>query len=128
LSAGGFSEIFVDQVDENIVAITRHNPKSHESILLIANTCFDQSKFKWSPQCRPLFIADEIAEILFELKTVEEEPKENGLEEHYITGLPNFRVECYQNVPLNKSDAIEIVDGHQIQFKLFVSGSVVALK
>jgi hypothetical protein len=45
-----------------------------------------------------------------------------------ITGLPNFHVECYENVPLDKSDAIEIEGGQQIRFKLFLSGSVVVLK
>ena len=44
-----------------------------------------------------------------------------------IKGLPNFTVECYENVPLEKSDAIQIVQ-NSIHFKLFLSGSVIALK
>lgn len=129
--ASGFSEIFVDQVNENIVAVTRHNPKTHESILLISHTCFSIDKFRWRPECRPLFIDDDISAILFELKTVEEPNQTiNGpvtLNTDYITGLPNFRVECYENVQFDKSDAIQIKNGF-IHFKLFVSGSVVAIK
>lgn len=61
-------------MNEDIVAITRHNPSTHESVLLIAHTCF--STFKWTPNCRPIQIADDIVAILFELKTVELPTKE----------------------------------------------------
>lgn len=127
-----FWKIFVDQVNEDIVAVTRHNPSTHESVLLIANTCFSISTFKWTPNCRPIQIADEIIAILFELKTVEVTPTEKQIDEttnadEIITGLPNFQVECYENVKLDASDAIEIRNG-TIHFKLFLSGSVIALK
>jgi glycogen debranching enzyme len=140
LWADGFTEIFVDQVNADIVAVTRHNPTTHESVLLIAHTCF--SEFKWTPKCRPIPIDDQISSIIFELKTVEtpSTPATNGHiqndinDNNFITGLPNFHVECYENVPLNKSDAIQITHAASdsektlINFKLFLSGSVVALK
>ncbi|KAI1711883.1 glycogen debranching enzyme, glucanotransferase domain-containing protein [Ditylenchus destructor] len=143
LSANGFSEIFVDQVNEDIVAITRHNPRTHESVLLISHCCFSQ--FKWTPDCKSIHIADDIASILFEVKTVES-PMENGVleavesnqpngEEHVqknvherIHGLSNFTVEIYENVPLNKSLAVDIDQHGSIHFKLFTSGSVIAFK
>ncbi|KAL3124734.1 hypothetical protein niasHT_001571 [Heterodera trifolii] len=131
LSTAGFTEIFVDQVNSDVVAVTRHNPTTHESVLLIAHTCF--SSFKWIPNCRPIKVADEISEILFEIKTVETPQKEkeqsNGISNDHgiVCGLPNFHVECFESVQLGNSNAIEIVDG-AIHFKLFTSGSAVALK
>lgn len=124
-------QIFVDQVNADVVAVTRHNPSSHQSVLLIAHTCF--GTFKWTPDnCRPISVADNIDAILFELKTVEdekagEEEEDERMKSEIITGLPSFFVECYENVPLDGSDAIEIRDG-AVHFKLFPSGSVVALK
>jgi len=131
LAANGYSEIFVDQVNEDIVAITRHNPLTHESVLLISHCCF--SKFKWTPDCRSVDVADDIAEILFEVKTVESDAANginhavNNVADERISGLPNFSVEIYKNVPLDKSSAVEI-SGGSIHFKLFLSGSVISFK
>lgn len=89
--------------------------------------------------------SDDIASILFEVKTVET-PMENGVLESVqsnqtngedfvqknvrerIHGLSNFYVEIYENVPLNKSLAVEIDNNNNIHFKLFTSGSVIAFK
>ncbi|CAK5018372.1 unnamed protein product [Meloidogyne enterolobii] len=66
----GYTQTFVDQINEDITAITRHNPTNNESILLIANTCF--STFKWTPtNYKAILIDGKIEKILFELKTVE---------------------------------------------------------
>ncbi|KAL7074694.1 hypothetical protein ACQ4LE_006062 [Meloidogyne hapla] len=140
----GYTQTFVDQINEDITAITRHNPTNNHSILLIANTCF--STFKWTPSnYKPIFVDGKIEKILFELKTVEkgenkdilsknDENKENSPLNNLLTGLTNFTVECYENVQIDASDAIEIINNENnngkqyIKFKLFTSGSVIVLK
>lgn len=72
LCAKGFSEIFVDQYNEDVVAVTRHNPFNHESVLVISHCAF--GTFKWHPighEYKGIPIADDLVEILFEVKTVE---------------------------------------------------------
>lgn len=73
LCALGYTELFVDQYNPDVVAITRHNPVTRESVLLISHTCF--GTFKWVPdhaEHKGIPVEDDITEILFEIKTVED--------------------------------------------------------
>jgi glycogen debranching enzyme len=129
LCANGFTELFVDQINVDTVAVTRHNPLTHESVLVISHTCF--SGFNWNPAAKEIHIADNISEILFEVKTIER-PKDSlggsgdpGKE--YLTGDTRYSVEIYENVPFEKSGAVKI-QNNTISFNLFPSGSVIAFK
>ncbi|CAD5217959.1 unnamed protein product [Bursaphelenchus xylophilus] len=130
LCALGYSEVFVDQYNVDVVAITRHNPVTRESVLLIAHCCF--GPFKWIPDGadhKGIPVADDITEILFELKTVEDggKTKEAPDAEKVLSGVQNIKVEVYEHVPIDKSLAVQVENG-VIKFRNFPSGSVVAFK
>lgn len=40
LGKRGFDQVYVDQVDNDIVCITRHHGKTHETVVLMSYTCF----------------------------------------------------------------------------------------
>ena len=40
MSNEGFSELFVDQMSEDVVAVTRHCPSDHRSVVTVVSTAF----------------------------------------------------------------------------------------
>ncbi|XP_015794828.1 glycogen debranching enzyme-like [Tetranychus urticae] len=128
LSVEGYSEIFVDQVNYDVVAITRHNPVNHKSIILVARTSFSKPDKPWDTgYIQPLQVAGYFNKILFEAKL------EGGHEEfhknsHYLNGLKNMKADIKQNIRLAESAMVKIEsnDGsNTVHFNQFPPGSVV---
>ncbi|TMW40258.1 hypothetical protein DOY81_014661, partial [Sarcophaga bullata] len=66
LAEEGFSQVFVDQMNPDIVAITRHNPTTHQSVILIAHTVFGYPHPHAGPTfVRPLRFGGLSEEIIF---------------------------------------------------------------
>lgn len=67
LAEQGFNQVFVDQMHPDIVAVTRHNPVSHQSVILVAHTSFSHPHEKAGPTgVRPLIFEGSLDEIILE--------------------------------------------------------------
>lgn len=67
LADEGFSQVYVDQMSRDIVAITRHSPTTHESVILVAHTAFGYPDPSAGPTgVRPLRFEGALEEIILE--------------------------------------------------------------
>lgn len=61
-------QVFVDQVTEHVVTVTRHNPVSHQSVVLVAYTSFKPPAQIKEGHIRPLKVQGHLEEIIFEMQ------------------------------------------------------------
>jgi glycogen debranching enzyme len=130
LSQEGFSEIFVDQVDSNVVAVTRHNPENQQTVVLAARTCFQPQDPLITGFIRNIEIAGTIREILLEGRMMGKMTDAFVRHPDVINGVPasDFRADIRLNVPPEKSSLVTVVAGdiNQIRFDKFTPSSVIA--
>ncbi|XP_016521077.1 glycogen debranching enzyme isoform X2 [Poecilia formosa] len=138
LAAQGFSQVYVDQVDADIVAVTRHCPSTHQSVVTVSRTAFKNPKtHQYSNNVPPMFIPGKIEEIILEARTVEREAGSYKKDEKYINGMPEYTVEIKEHVPMEESAVVkhagvtskgrsEFVQ--EIQFQKLTPGSIIAFR
>lgn len=136
----GFSQVYVDQINPNVVAVTRHSPKSHQTIVLIAHNCFD----KPSPDAgitgvRPLAFEGNLDEIILEAnishKTGPQFQQPIGFEKdaNYINGLTEYAISTKEHIPLGESEIFSKTPSQSptntvLHFENLKPGSVVAIR
>ena len=71
LASTGYSQVYVDQMTPDVVAVTRHNPETHQSVVLVAHTAFrppnDQTQQGF---IRPLVLDGQVEEVVLESSIV----------------------------------------------------------
>lgn len=128
LALQGYSELFVDQVDQNVLAITRHNPVTHKSVVLIARTSFWKESSLITGFIRSIPIAGRINQILLEGKMV---GNADGFvrDPEVINGIPDFVSDVRTNFSVEKSAFISITKSagiNHLKFDKFTPSSVIA--
>lgn len=136
----GFSELFVDQMNPDIVGITRQNPITHESFILVAHTAFGYPHINaGATYVRPLKFEGKLEEIYFELefhnRKTETFAPPNGFVKNssFINGLDDFELVVRKNIQprdsniFNKTPTI-LGDSTQLDFVNLKPGSVVVVR
>uniref|UniRef100_A0A1B0DM07 Glycogen debranching enzyme n=1 Tax=Phlebotomus papatasi TaxID=29031 RepID=A0A1B0DM07_PHLPP len=140
LAEKGFSEVFVDQMDYNIVAVTRSCPATRESVILVAHTSFSYpDPYSGPTNVRPLRFEGHLEEIILEAGLAHQSSKPYDRpylyekDKKYINGLTEYRLKIMEHIPLSKSSIFSqnmVKDGNvtQLDFKNLTPGSVVAVR
>ncbi|KAM5160944.1 LOW QUALITY PROTEIN: glycogen debranching enzyme-like [Callospermophilus lateralis] len=107
LGAKGFIQAR-DQVDEDIVAVTRHSPSIHQSVVAVSRTAFRNPKTSfYSKEVPQMCIPCKIEEVVLEARTIERNTKPYKKDENSINGLPNITVEIREHIQLNESKIVK---------------------
>ncbi|XP_056155875.1 glycogen debranching enzyme-like isoform X1 [Lampris incognitus] len=138
LAAKGFSQVYVDQVDEDVVAVTRHCPSSHQSVVAVSHTAFkDPKTHHYREDVPPMVIPGEIEEVVLEARTVERAGGSYVKDEKSISGLPNYTVEIREHIQLEDSEVVKQADitsrgssefVQEIVFEKLTPGSVIVFR
>ncbi|CAJ0919676.1 unnamed protein product, partial [Mesorhabditis belari] len=123
LALEGYTQVFVDQMNTDVVGITRHNPETHQTVVLVAHTAFKGPNgspgLKWIP------LGGSLQEVLFEMtfeKVAEDsEPESNTA----LIGITNFSVNVKENLLVDEASTCCLHDKF-LELKNFSSGTILA--
>nr|KAG5710257.1 hypothetical protein BaRGS_008973 [Batillaria attramentaria] len=109
MAIGGFKEVYVDQLDPDVVSVTRHNPQTHESVVLVARTAFTPP---WDPNdqrfFRPIFVQGYVEQVLFE-GSIRRCQCQYFYDESVVNGLPSFTLETTEQIAIEQNSAKEAI-------------------
>ncbi|XP_028666965.1 glycogen debranching enzyme isoform X1 [Erpetoichthys calabaricus] len=138
LAVRGFIQVYVDQVDEDIVAVTRHCPSTHQSVVAVSRTAFRNPKTSFfSDSVPPMCIPGKIEEVVLEARTIEREVGLYVKDEKSINGLPDYTVEITEHIQLKDSKIVKQAEVtskgrhefvQEIEFRKLTPGSTIAFR
>ncbi|KAM9238355.1 glycogen debranching enzyme isoform 3-T3 [Leptosomus discolor] len=138
LGAKGFNQVYVDQVDEDIVAVTRHCPNTHQSVVAVSRTAFRDPKTSfYSKEVPEMCIPGKIEEVVLEARTIERNVGPYKKDARFINGLPNFTMELREHIQIKDSKIIKqagtAIKGpnefvQEIEFEKLTPGSVIVFR
>lgn len=132
----------MDQKTEEIVAVKRHSPSTHESVILIAHTAFKapdaiptqekpNTHYKRVPR---LTIAGYVNEVILEARLVQCTPNTPFQKHPSVTnGLESHVLEMQAHIPLSQSRMCHLGPSgswcsQDVEFDDFCPGSIIAFR
>ena len=135
LAKQGFNQVFVDQRSPHVVAVTRHNPETHQSYILVAHTSFTDLLESTAP---PFTVEGCVVEIAIESKPKQQRKSTADFlktfvkDNQYINGVDDYYLTISTDLLPEKSSSCEITpicdcQKHVVVFTDFPPGSILVL-
>jgi len=133
LGKGGFEQVYVDNVTGETLSVTRHNPVSHQSIVLIARTAFSQPANMDGHGVPTVAIPGLIDEVIFEATMKNEPGAKFAKDGKYINGLTDYVVTMREHIKIADSQMVRLsassnATTQEVEFHNFPPSSVIAFK
>lgn len=140
LGLEGFNQNYVDQMNPDIVGVTRQNPITHESFILVAHTAFSYpDPNAGSTNVRPLTFEGKLEEIYCEIefhsRTLQPfaRPSSFKKDPSVVNGLDDYEIVIRKNIQLKDSNIFKktptiLGDSTQLDFANLRPGSVVVVR
>lgn len=140
LGLEGFNQVFVDQMNPDIVGVTRQNPITHESFILVAHTAFGYpDKNAGATYVRPLTFEGKLQEIYCEVEIRNRNscpysrPSDFKKNPTFINGLDEYEISIRKNIQLSDSKIFSVTprilgETTQLEFVNLKPGSVVVVR
>ena len=101
----GFDQIYVDQMSPDVVGVTRHSSKTHESIVTVVSTSYHDRVQHSSMELR---VEGELLRVNYEA-TLKRKGDDAFIRDKYsINGLENYETYVKTNFPIEKSELARI--------------------
>uniref|UniRef100_A0A9J2PSW9 4-alpha-glucanotransferase n=1 Tax=Ascaris lumbricoides TaxID=6252 RepID=A0A9J2PSW9_ASCLU len=131
LAKNNYTQVFVDQMNFDIVAITRHNPETHDTVILVAHTAFVKGAVCLGrPPVRDVYFEGSLDEIIFEAQIYAKPDVVEVEDENELSGLRGYGVTVREHLKPCDSKLTKVhgtENGH-IELNNFPAGSVIAFK
>ncbi|XP_070709042.1 glycogen debranching enzyme-like isoform X1 [Pempheris klunzingeri] len=130
LATGGFTQVRVEQLAEDVVVVTRHCPSSHQSVVAVLRRAAKSPETHHYPHdVPPLYIPGQIKEVLLEALTRAHNDKA-------INGLPEGTLEIKEHIQLKDSTLVKKADmvskhtsdAQEIVFENFTPGCIIIFR
>ncbi|XP_059049795.1 glycogen debranching enzyme [Achroia grisella] len=141
--AAGHSELYVDQLDDHVLAVTRHHPHTRQSVIVVAHTAFSApDPASDGRYVKPLRFEGEVEEILLEASLVHVDHESTGRplqapgaferDPRYINGLAEYRCDVRRGVAPARSAMVAAARREGaltvLEFRPLRPGAVLALR
>ncbi|XP_029313638.1 glycogen debranching enzyme-like [Cottoperca gobio] len=137
LAAEGFTQVYVEQLGEGVVTVTRHCPSSHQSVVAVLRRAIKNPETNhFTDDVPPLFIPGCIKEVVLEALTIVRSTNSNKIDDKNLSGLPECTVEIKEHIQLKDSKVVkkaDMVSKHnsvvqEIVFEKFTPGCIIIFR
>eukprot|EP01134_Creolimax_fragrantissima_P004755 CFRG4755T1 len=142
-----FTEIYVDQVTSEVLVITRHNPDTRESVILVANSAFKKYQ-KHSDYIPPVKVVGQVTSVILEASMeiiarrdsihISKTSTDRAVgrfekDDNFINGIKGVSVYVQRDVSIDDSKCCSVektTDGETVHINAneFPTGAVLVLK
>ncbi|KAI6647043.1 hypothetical protein LOD99_8967 [Oopsacas minuta] len=137
----GYTEMYIDSLTDTVLSVTRHNPNTLDSYILITHTCFSEPEAQYKPTKQDkhkqfpipsLTLEGQVADIVLEAFIKQDTSISYEKDKDNINGLSGYIPFIQSNINQNRSKLVKVIaklgdPQVKIEFVDFPPGAVIIM-